>query len=103
VNAFFSPNKDTEYPKHQQTTRQNFLKALERHLSSHSLSTSGPYVIGNKITYADLVVYQVCHDENLTQDGRQGLKEFPRLVKLVDAVEGRENVKRFLASSEYKG
>ena len=103
MNAFLSPNKDTEYPKHQQGTQQNFLKALEQHLSSHSLSSSGPYVIGDKITYADLVIYQICHDENLTQNSREGLKQYPRLAKLVDAVESRENIKKFLNSSEYKG
>lgn len=98
-----SPNKDTDYPKHCDTTRVNFLKALQAHLSSHPSSTSGPYVIGKSITYADLVIYQVCHDEQLTQDGRAGLKEYPRLAKLVDAVEGRENIKKFLQSEEYKG
>ena len=50
-----------------------------------------------------MVIYQICHDENLTQDGRKGLKEYPRLMKLVDALEGRENVKEFLASDRYLG
>lgn len=60
-------------------------------------------MLGQKVTYADFVVYQVCHDEQLTQDGRKGLQEYPRLAKLVEAVEARENVKKFLGSDEYKG
>lgn len=101
--AFFSPDKDKLYPEHQKGNRANFLKALNQHLSSHDLSQSGPFVIGNTVTYADLVIYQICHDEQLVQDGRAGLKEYPRLAKLVDAVESRPNVQKFLQSDRYLG
>lgn len=101
--AFFSPDKDTKYPEHQKGDRANFLKALNQHLSSNELSQAGPFVIGSKITYADLVIYQICHDEQLSQDGRAGLKEYPRLAKLVDGVESRPNVKKFLESERYLG
>lgn len=101
--AFFSPDKDKLYPEHQKGNRANFLKALNQHLSSHDLSQSGPFVIGKDVTYADLVIYQICHDEQLVQDGRAGLKEYPRLAKLVDAVESRPNVQKFLKSDRYLG
>ncbi|KAL8685778.1 MAG: hypothetical protein Q9218_007550 [Villophora microphyllina] len=103
VNAFFNPNKAETYSKHQETDRKRFLKALETHLTSHDLSRQGPYVIGKKVTYADLVIYQVMHDENLTQDGRKELQEYPRLKQLVDAIEDRPNVKVFLESERYLG
>lgn len=103
IQAFFSPHQSETYPEHQKTTRAHYLSALETHLKSNELSQKGPYVIGKEITYADMVIYQICHDENLTQDGRKGLKEYPRLMKLVDALEGRENVKEFLASDRYLG
>lgn len=103
IQAFFSPNKSETYPEHQKTTRAHYLSALETHLKSNGLSQQGPYVIGKEITYADMVIYQICHDENLTQDGRKGLKDYPRLTKLVDALEGRENVKNFLESDRYLG
>jgi len=60
-------------------------------------------VIGKNITYADFVIYQVCHDEGLTKEGRKGLKDFPRLVQLVDALEARPNIKAFLGSERYLG
>lgn len=63
----------------------------------------GPYVTGKDITYADLVLYQICHDEGLTQEGRNGLKDYPKLAELVDAVEARPNVKTFLQSDRYLG
>lgn len=50
-----------------------------------------------------MVIYQICHDENLTKEGRKGLKEYPRLIHLVDALEGRENIKKFLESDRYLG
>lgn len=58
---------------------------------------------GTSFTYADMVLYQVLHDEGLTQDGRKGLSEYSRLRKLVDAVEGREGVRAFLGSERYRG
>ena len=91
------------YEKYKQNARPEWMKALNEQLSSNSLSTSGPYVVGNTITYADLVAYQIMHDEGLTKDGRAGLKGYPRLTQLVDAVESRPNVKAFLASDRYKG
>lgn len=103
IQAFFSPNKDETYPKHQKTDRAKFLNALETHLKSNDLSARGPFVIGEEITYADMVIYQICHDENLTQDGRKGLEEHPRLTQMVDAVESRPNVKAFLQSERYLG
>ncbi len=103
VNAFFSPNKEETYPKHQQTDRRRFLKALETHLTRHESSLQGPYVVGEKFTYADMVIYQLLHDENLTQDGMKDLQEYPRLKQLADAVENRPNVKAFRESDRYLG
>jgi glutathione S-transferase len=92
------------YPEHCKTTRPRFMQALETHLKTHDLSKSGPYVIGKNITYADMVLYQILHDENLTQEGRKGIKnDYPRLTQLVDAVESRPNVKAFLESDRYRG
>lgn len=103
VKAFLGPNKETEYPEHCRTTRANFLKAIEEHLKACDLARRGPFVIGKRFTYADMVLYQILHDEELTRDGRKGLKEYERLVQLVDAVESRENVKKFLESDRYLG
>ena len=103
IQAFFSPNKDQTYPEHKKGTRVDFLKGMNQHLSSNKLSTSGPYVVGEKITYADLVIYQICHDEELVQNGGAGLKEYPRLATLVGAVENRPNVKKFFESDRYLG
>ena len=102
IDAFFSPNMKETYPEHCKTTRPKYLQALETHLKTHDSSTSGPCVIGKNVTYADLVLYQVLHDENLTQE-RKGMKDYPRLVQVVDAVEGRPNIKAFLESERYLG
>jgi len=50
-----------------------------------------------------MVIYQVCHDEGLTKDGRKEMQEYKRLIKLIDAVENRPNVKKFLQSDRYLG
>ncbi|EKD21563.1 uncharacterized protein L3040_006058 [Drepanopeziza brunnea f. sp. 'multigermtubi'] len=65
------------------------------------LSRRGPFVAGHEITYADL--FQLFHDENLIQDGRRGLQEYPRLVQLVDAVQNRPDIKKFFNSDAYLG
>ncbi|TEY79819.1 hypothetical protein BOTCAL_0041g00200 [Botryotinia calthae] len=103
LSAFFSDNKEEDYPKHQQGDQQKYLNAIETHLKGSELSKRGPFITGNEITYADMALYQVLHDEGLTKDGRKGLKEYPRLVQLVDAVEGRPNIKKFLNSDAYLG
>ncbi|KAL8854860.1 MAG: hypothetical protein Q9221_000366 [Calogaya cf. arnoldii] len=103
VKAFFNPNKEETYPKHQQNERVGFLKALETHLTSHELSLQGPYVVGKTFTYSDMVLYQVLHDENLTQEGMKELQEYPRLKQLAEAVESRPNVKAFRESDRYLG
>lgn len=103
IQAFFSEKSEETYKAHCEGDRIRYLGALERHLTSNDLSRSGSFVIGKTFTYADMVIYQVCHDENLTQNGRKGLEQYPRLAKLVDAVESRPNVKRFLESDRYLG
>ncbi len=103
MSAFFSDNQATDYAKHKDGDRKKYLNAIEKRLKSSDLSREGPFIIGNQVSYADLVLYQLLHDENLVQDGRKGLQGYDRLVKLVDAVESRPNVKKFLNSSEYLG
>ncbi|TGO22979.1 hypothetical protein BPAE_0148g00090 [Botrytis paeoniae] len=103
ISAFFSDNQKEDYPKHQQGDRKKYLNAIETHLKRSELSKKGPFIIGNEITYADMALYQLLHDESLTKDGRKGLKEYPRLVQLVDAVENRPNIKKFLNSDAYLG
>ncbi|KAH8667392.1 glutathione S-transferase [Tricladium varicosporioides] len=103
IGAFFSNNQKEDYPKHKQGNRARFLKAIETHLKGSDLSQKGPFIIGNEITYADLVLFQLCHDENLIQDGRRDLKEYPRLIQLVDAVQSRPNIKQFFESDAYLG
>lgn len=103
VNAFFSDNEKEDYAKHCQGERVRFLTAIETHLKSSDLASRGPYVIGQEFTYADIALFQLLHDENLIQDGRKGLKEYPRLVQLVDAVQSRPNIKKFFDSDSYLG
>lgn len=70
VNAFLSPNKDEEYPKFCKGPRVNYLNALERHLEEGEFSqpAMGPFVIGKKFTYADMVMYVIlllfCQEED---------------------------------------
>ncbi|KAF2120496.1 glutathione S-transferase-like protein [Lophiotrema nucula] len=103
IQAFFSPNKDTTYPEHCKTCRPDFLKAINTHLMNNDLSQSGPFIIGDTFTNADIVLYQILHDENLVQEERKGLVEYERLRTLVDGVEGREGVRNFLGSERYLG
>ncbi|KAI0130374.1 glutathione S-transferase [Xylariales sp. AK1849] len=103
VTAFLSDNAKEDFPKHQQTDRNRYLGAVEQHLKSHSAAQSGSFIIGHEFTYGDIVLYQILHDEGLVQEGRKGLREYPRLSQFVDAVETRPNIKAFLESDRYKG
>ena len=97
-----SPNQQETYPKHKGSDRRRFLEGLEAHLTNNELSKVGPFVLGQTFTYADIVLYQIAHDENLTQEGGEGLQQYVRLRRLVKAVEERPNIKEFLASDRYR-
>lgn len=66
-------------------------------------AVEGPFILGSTITYVDLVLYQILHDEDLTQKERKGLERYPALGRLVEAVEAREGVRRYLGSKRYRG
>ena len=102
VAALFNPDKSA-YAKHQKTDQIRLLDAVEAQLKGNKLSTQGPFVLGDTFTYADMVIYQMCHDEGLTSENQRGLGNHPRLSKLIEAVESRPNVKAFLGSDRYKG
>lgn len=80
-----------------------YLDALETQLRGNKLYAGGPFVLGNRLTYADMVIYQICHDEGLTKDAQRGLSKHPGLGQLVDALESRPNIKAFLQSNRYRG
>ncbi|ORY15638.1 glutathione S-transferase-like protein [Clohesyomyces aquaticus] len=103
IDTFFSNDKENTYREHSQTTCPRFPKALETHLNSNTQSQNGPYVIGDIFTYVDMVLHQICHDEDLVQRGRKGLAAYPRLKALVDGMESRPNIKKFLQSQRYLG
>lgn len=103
VQAAFSKEKETKYPEHCEGYREDILKAMELHLSSNDFSRDGKFLLGEKITYADFVLYQILHDEGLTKDEQKGLQEYPRLRRLMETMEERENVKKFLESDRYLG
>lgn len=88
---------------HVANARPLFLGGLEKHLATNSLSAAGPFVIGNEFTYADMVIYQISHDEGLTADNCAGLKDYPRLQALCQGVEKRPNVAAFRKSERYLG
>jgi hypothetical protein len=57
-------------------------------------------MIRSKFEYADIVRYQILNDEKLTRDG---LEEYGRWREVVNAVERRENVRKWLGSERYRG
>lgn len=102
VFALFNPDKQV-YAKHKADDRVRYMYALETQLKKNEFFGQGPFVLGKTFTYADMVIYQVCHDEQLIRDGRRELRPFPRLTRLVDALESRPNVRAFRNSDRYKG
>jgi prostaglandin-H2 D-isomerase / glutathione transferase len=103
VDSYFSSNQKEDYVKHCEQNRSRYMNALERHLTQNELARKGPYVCGGKFTYADMVLFQVLHDEELGKGDMNGVQDYPRLKKVVEAVRSRPNVKAFLESEEYKG
>lgn len=103
ITAFFASNKDETYPAHCSGDRKRFLDAIETHLNGSEISQRGPFVLGEQFSYADMTLYQVLHDEGLTKRSAAGLEGWPRLRKLVEGLEKRERIKKWLESEDYLG
>lgn len=104
--VYFTPERETLYPPHVEKVRPRFLKALERLLSENEVANKdgGGYVCGGKFTYVDVVLFQILHDEEgLGKGEMEGLNEYPRLRRFMEAVKERPNVKAFLEGEHYKG
>jgi prostaglandin-H2 D-isomerase / glutathione transferase len=56
VDAYFSEKQKEQYERHCQVNRPTYLHAMEMHLTENPLAQRGPYVIGQKLTYADMVM-----------------------------------------------
>lgn len=95
MNALFSAKKDTEFPAHVQNDIPRYVGALEKHLARRE---TGPFVLGESISYADLLVFQIVHDE-----GFDCIKDAPTLKRLVNAVQARPNVANYFKSNRYHG
>ncbi|CAE7083318.1 unnamed protein product [Rhizoctonia solani] len=81
---------------HKSFTAPKFAAALNAHLSTNPLSSGGPFVLGNEITYADFVIFQIAHDEDWV-----GLDANPRLNELIQAVKARPRLAEYLKSDRY--
>lgn len=77
VERYFSANQKEDYARHCEQSRPRYLQALERHLSENGFARQGPFVAGKKFTYADLVLFQVLHDEGLGERGFGGAQGLP--------------------------
>ncbi|KAM0789246.1 hypothetical protein ACM66B_000089 [Microbotryomycetes sp. NB124-2] len=79
------------------------VRGLETLLSTSEYSKQGPFVLGGEISYADIVVWQMYHDERELGGPVKQLisKECPTLQKLIDAFEGRPQLKAYWSSDRY--
>ena len=100
VDSYLSSNQE-DYTRYCAHDRPCCLNALERLLTENQYAKEGPYVYGLKFTYADLVLFQVLHDEKLGKRDMRELQNYPRLRQVTEAVRNRTNVKAFLESKEY--
>ncbi|KAI9934526.1 hypothetical protein ASPWEDRAFT_117442 [Aspergillus wentii DTO 134E9] len=87
VRNFFNP-----FPEYKTETAPAFYKNIDHY---YSKDKSGPYLLGNTVSYADFAVFQAI-DNDITTGGiaQDALPE--SLVVLKKAIEGRPNVVEYL-------
>jgi glutathione S-transferase len=56
VDAYLPKKGKEEYEGYCQMNKPRYLQALERHLMEKRMAERGPYVIGQKFTYANIVM-----------------------------------------------
>ncbi|KAI9030241.1 glutathione S-transferase [Hyaloraphidium curvatum] len=80
--------KSPERAEYEKNHRANTLAAFEKLVSKHG----GPYLLGNDVSIADFVIYQ------MLADGAHGgdEKTYPNLIRLYKAVQARPGVQKLL-------
>ncbi|KAI8881141.1 glutathione S-transferase [Backusella circina FSU 941] len=76
--------------KHLETELPNWLSIFEGYYGE----TEGSYLLGENITYADMLVYHMIDDEGVAKN----LNDYPNLQKFVSSFEARPNIAPYLAS-----
>ncbi|KAL7791502.1 glutathione S-transferase [Trichoderma ceciliae] len=80
--------------------KNNFVPQYYSVISKHYSENKGPYLLGDKISYADFAVYQ-----SIDNDERIGAlpSELPEAVqKLREAIEARPNIAAYIEESRFK-
>ncbi|ORX89047.1 glutathione S-transferase, partial [Basidiobolus meristosporus CBS 931.73] len=72
--------------------RPNNVQVVETLLGRHG----GPYYLKDNFTYADILVYQILHDEGLLNQ----LQKYPNLSRLKTAVESRPRLAEYFSKRE---
>lgn len=75
--------------KEEQVPQQH--KAWDEILSDKS----GPYLLGEKITYADFVLYHLLEDDS---DAKVDAEAYPHLTAFVQAIQARPSLVKFLST-----
>ncbi|KAG2206992.1 hypothetical protein INT47_008461 [Mucor saturninus] len=87
-NAFFGTEEKKEH--HKNVVTPGYVDLFEKSYAKHS----GPYILGEKITYPDFLIYHLL-DDDLALNRLDGS---PNLQKFVEAFEQRPNIKKYLAT-----
>lgn len=87
-NSFFG-SEELKIKQRDVVTPQ-YLDIFEKYYSVEN----GPYILGDKISYADILVYHMIDDDS----ARDRLTDSPNLTKFVEAFEARPNIKEYLAT-----
>ncbi|KAI7892892.1 glutathione S-transferase [Mucor mucedo] len=87
-NAFFGD--DEKKAEHRVTSTPKYIDLFEKLYTTYT----GPYLIGEKITYVDFLVYHLLDDDFALNR----LSGSPNLAKFVQSFEQRPNMKNYLAS-----
>lgn len=57
--------------------------------------TSGPYLLGDKITYADFALYHALEDDS---DAKVNAESYPHLAAFTQAIQARPNLNKYFAT-----
>lgn len=90
----------TPFGKHKSFNLPKYVNAIEKHLATFSTTSGGPFILGSEISYADMVIFQIAHDEKEIGDGITALFDTvaPHFKKLYEAVSQTPNIKAYFAS-----
>ncbi|KAI8334659.1 class gamma glutathione S-transferase 2 [Chlamydoabsidia padenii] len=99
------------FSKDEEKLKEHYENGTKKYLDAYNAiygQLEGPYILGEQISYADFLVYHMLDDDLSTfvhaevreKERLETVKDYPNVVKFIQAIKQRPNLNTYFASLE---